>query len=333
VFLDRRTHGGAIGVQSAHAKQRLIAGHDESSVFAGARRSSMYRAMKIALIGPGAVGGVVAAWLAQDSAFDVTVCARTRFDRLDIEAPGGPIAATPRVLTDPAQAQPVDWVLIATKTYDAEGAARWLKSLLAPHTHVAVLQNGVEHVARFAPYVAAARVVPVVVDIPAERSAPGRIRQRRNGTMIVPDGEAGAAFVALFAHTPIAVTTTDDFRTAAWRKLCVNSAGAVSALTLQPNGVSRRPEIAALMQELVRECVAVGRAEGARLDDDLPATVVAGYQAGPPDGVNSLHADRAAGRAMEIDARNGVIVRLGEKYGIATPMNRLVVALLEAAAG
>ena len=58
---------------------------------------------------------------------------------------------------------------------------------------------------------------------------------------------------------------------------------------------------------------------------------LAGYRAGPADGINSLHADRLAGRPMEIDARNGVIVRKGAAYGIATPVNAMVVALLEAA--
>ena len=33
---------------------------------------------------------------------------------------------------------------------------------------------------------------------------------------------------------------------------------------------------------------------------------------------------------MEIDARNGVIVRLGRKHGIPTPMNELIVTLLNA---
>jgi 2-dehydropantoate 2-reductase len=42
-------------------------------------------------------------------------------------------------------------------------------------------------------------------------------------------------------------------------------------------------------------------------------------------------ADRLAGRPMEIDARNGVIVRLGEKHGIATPLNRMAAGVLEQA--
>jgi 2-dehydropantoate 2-reductase len=46
--------------------------------------------------------------------------------------------------------------------------------------------------------------------------------------------------------------------------------------------------------------------------------------------VNSLLADRLAGRPLEIDARNGVIVRLGQQHGIATPLNGMAVAILEA---
>ncbi|KRA66082.1 2-dehydropantoate 2-reductase [Caulobacter sp. Root655] len=293
--------------------------------------------MRVAVIGPGAVGGAVAAWLAQNPALDVEVCARTAFDRLEVETPGGLLVASPRVLTSPGEALldqrgPVDWALITTKTYDAAATGAWLAALVGPASRVAVLQNGVEHVERFTPYVDAARITPAVVDIPAERTAPGRVRQRRDGTILVPEGAAGQAFVALFAHTPIAVSTTADFRTAAWKKLALNCAGAVNALTLKPAGVARREPIADIMRALVGECVAVGRAQGADLPDDLPETVVAGYRAGPADGVNSLHADRAASRPMELDARNGVIARLGARHGIATPVNTMVVALLEAAA-
>ena len=50
-----------------------------------------------------------------------------------------------------------------------------------------------------------------------------------------------------------------------------------------------------------------------------------------PDAENSMVADRRAGRPMEVDARNGVIVRLGQKHGVPAPVNALMVALLEAA--
>jgi 2-dehydropantoate 2-reductase len=105
----------------------------------------------IAIIGPGAIGGILAAWLGQDPDNAVTVCARSAFDHLEVETPTGRITSRPRVITDPAEATPVDWVLITTKAYDAAAAAAWLPSLRRPDTRVVVLQNGVEHVERFSP--------------------------------------------------------------------------------------------------------------------------------------------------------------------------------------
>ncbi len=284
----------------------------------------------IAIIGPGAVGGVVAASLAQRGGHELILCVRRPVGELSVELLTGAVKLAPTVLTDPAQGRPVDWVLVTTKAYDAAGAAAWFPSLVGPQTQVAILQNGVEHRERFAPYLEAAKILPVMVDIPAERPAPGRIIQRGPGKMIVPTGPAGARFVELFAGTALAVSTTADFKSAVWRKLCLNSIGAINALLLKPTGVFRDEAIGRLALALARECVAVGRAEGAVLEDTLPETILAASRQAPPDGINSLHADRLAGRPMEIDARNGAIVRFGRKHGIATPCNETAAALLAA---
>ncbi|MBO9713851.1 2-dehydropantoate 2-reductase [Sphingomonas sp.] len=286
---------------------------------------------RIAVIGPGAIGGTVAAWLAQDPAHDVTLCARTRLAALEIETPGGAIRATPRVVTDPAAAEPVDWVIAAVKTYDCAAAAAWLPGLMGPETRLAVFQNGVEHRERFRGLVPDEAVIPAIVDIPAERSAPGRILQRRYGTVVVPAGED--AFVALFANTPIEASTTTDFVTAAWRKLAINCAGIVNGIALQPNGLAHDEGVAEVIRAVVRECVAVGRAEGAAMPDSIPDEIVANYRAGPRDGVHSLLADRLAGRRTEVDARNVVIDRIGRRHGIDAPMNRALAALLIASGG
>ena len=287
---------------------------------------------RIAIIGPGAIGGTLAAWLGARGGHDVTLCARTPLARLRVATPDGPIDAQPTVLTDPDRAAPVDWVLATTKTYDVAGAAQWLGGLLGADTRLAVLQNGVEHRTRFAGLLDPGRIVPGIVEIPAERTAPGEIVQRRTGSILVPDDAAGQEFVDLFAGLPIAVSTAADFTTAAWAKLAINCAGAVNALTLQPAGIAQDEGVAAVMRALVRECVSVGRAEGANLPDTLPDEVVAGYRAADPASLNSLHADRLAGRPMELDARNGVIVRLGQRHGIDAPVNRMMVALIAAAA-
>lgn len=284
----------------------------------------------IAIIGPGAIGGVLAAWLAQDPANDVSVCARTPFDHLEVETPAGTITATPVVITDPALATPVDWVLVTTKAYDTAGAAAWLARLRRSDTRVVVLQNGVEHVERFAPHVPIEYLVPAVIDCPAERTAPGRMRQRGPSWILVPDSPLGREFVPLFAQSNFDVQT-GDFKTRAWAKLCINAPGAISAILMKPAGVIQIEPIPELTRGIVRECIAVGRAEGAVLDDGIVEAVVEGARRAPADSLNSLIADRMAGRPMEIDARNGAIVRFGRKHGIPTPLNEMAVALLTAA--
>jgi 2-dehydropantoate 2-reductase len=287
---------------------------------------------QIAVIGPGAIGGTVVVRLAQRKEHQVTVCARSAVSQFTLEAPEGTMTASPEVFTIPYQAKAADWVLVATKVYDVAASAAWFQNLMGPATRLAVLQNGIEHVNRFEPYFPASRIVPVIVDMPVERDAPGFFRQRRSGHFTVSANAYGEEFAGLFRQTGIEVTLASDFKTAAWRKLAVNCAGAVSALVLKPASIVQRPAMAEIMRGLIRECIAVGRAEGAVLDDSLIESVPERYRNGPADGVNSMHADRLAGRPMEIDARNGVIVRLGSKHGIPTPVSQIIVGLLEAVA-
>ena len=281
----------------------------------------------ISIIGPGAIGGVTAAWLIQSGRHRVTLCARKSFAELRVETPNRSLHSHPTIVDDPARATEADWVLVATKAYDAAGAAAWFTAL-GKNARVAILQNGVEHIERFTPFLDASRIVPVVVDIPSERTAPGQVRQRGPGKLTVADDALGREFAALFAGTDLEVILTPDFRSATWRKLCLNAAGVISALVLQPARIMGDDAIAQLATGIIREGIAVGRAEGAVLDDSLAETIVQRYRNAPPDSVNSLHADRQAKRPTEIDARNGVIVRLGRKHGIATPYNEMAVALL-----
>ncbi len=162
----------------------------------------------------------------------------------------------------------MDWVIVATKAYDVAGAAKWLERLCAKGAPVAVLQNGVEHRERFAPYVAMEKILPVMVDCPAER----RLRtgsQRGVMHLKVPDSAMGREFVELFAGTAADATVVPDFLSVVWRKLCFNSAGVLSALVMQPAGVVRDEAMGEVALQIIRECAAVARAEGAQLEENV----------------------------------------------------------------
>jgi 2-dehydropantoate 2-reductase len=287
---------------------------------------------RIAIVGVGAIGGVTAALLQQAVGHELLLCTRHPLSELLVETPDGLVQINATFLTDSTSSPAVDWVLVSTKAYDVPGAAKWLERLCANGAPVAVLQNGVEHRERFAPYVAMEKILPVMVDCPAERQAPNRVRQRGVMHLKVPDCALGRDFVELFAGTLADATVVPDFLSIVWRKLCFNSAGVLSALVLRPAGVVRGEAIGEVALQIIRECAAVGRAEGAQFEENVADVTLAAQRAAPADSINSMLADRQAGRPMEIDARNGVIVRLGQKHGIATPANSIAVALMEAMA-
>jgi 2-dehydropantoate 2-reductase len=284
---------------------------------------------RVAVVGVGAIGGVLAALLNATSRHEITLCTRRPLEELTVKTPEGVVLVKARNLTDPARAEAVDWVVIATKAYHAEGTAQWLPGLAAHGAPVAVAQNGVEHRERFAPWVKQELLVPVVVQTSVDRQADGTIWQRGGARMTVEDGRLGREFAELFRGSDSDVVVTEDFKTAMWRKLCGNSTGTLSVLAMKPFGAFRTEALSRVALEMARECVAVARSEGAHLDDSVAQGVVDAIMKGRGDRNNSMLADRLAGRPMEIEARNGVIVRLGERHGIETPLNRMAVAVLQ----
>ncbi|MGN6573965.1 MAG: 2-dehydropantoate 2-reductase [Pseudolabrys sp.] len=288
---------------------------------------------KVAVVGLGSIGGIAAGCLADAGRHDVVGCARKPFDALTLERPGRTVTLPLKVLTEPADAKPVDWVLVVTKTQDTAAAAPWLSRLCRASTRVAVLQNGIDHVERVAPLANGATVVPVIVYYNGERLAAGRVRMRVAGDhdLAVPDDDGGRAFAALTEGTPLRVLVEPDFVTLKWRKLLLNAvANPITALTMQRQAVLRRPDIHALCLDVLAETVKVARADGATLPGDEPALVMERLMKFAPELGTSMYFDRLAGRSFEVEALTGAVVAVGERHGIATPLNCVFLALLRA---
>src|ERR1044071_2063610 len=143
-----------------------------------------------------------------------------------------------------------------------------------------------------------------MIDLPADRTGPGRSVQRGRAQMVVPSGKNGADFIKLFAATNFELAQTDDFTSVVWRKLCLNSAGAVSAVVLKGAGISRHDGVAELMRNIVRECIAVGRAEGATLADTVPDEIVAGARRAPRGPADGNRCAKRGDRAPREEARH-----------------------------
>ncbi len=290
---------------------------------------------RIALIGPGAIGGTVGFALLE-AGRDLVVCANRKFSELALTRAGtGERRALPvEVVASPADARPADWVLLCVKSHQTDSAAAWLKATVGPHTRIAVLQNGVEHREHVAPYIGPGNaVVPVVVMLPAERTAPGEITTFGPAGLTAPDDAAGREFARLFDGSFVHADTDADFVSRAWEKLCMNAcSGSLCAILNHPAAIATYPDLRPLALRIVAETMAVGRAEGARFADGFAENML-GYFTRPGGRGNSMYYDRRDGKPLEWDARNGVVARLGAKHGIPTPVAETIVPLLKAMSG
>lgn len=289
---------------------------------------------KIAVIGLGSIGGVVAGLLGATNRHDIVACVRRPVAKLTVERSEGTVEVPVTALSDPAQAKPVDWVLLCTKAQDTAASAPWLRQLCEEGTRVASLQNGIGHAERLRPHIGPATAVPTIVYYNGERLALDRVRHRRTGEhdFAVADDADGQDFARLFDGTSLRVLLSSDFRTLAWRKLLLNAvANPISALTLQRNGVFLRDDIQALCHALLAEAIAVAQADGARIDADEAQQVIGRLHAVPADAGSSMYFDRMAGRPLETDALTGAVVAAGERHGIATPLNQMLLTLTRAA--
>jgi 2-dehydropantoate 2-reductase len=288
--------------------------------------------MDIALVGPGAVGTTVAAYLSA-AGHHVLVCGRTPRAQIELRPDGAdPIVVPGPVRTDPAEiTAPVDVVLLAVKATQNAEAARWLSRLCNEHTIVVVFQNGVEQVEQVQPLCPSATVIPGIVWFSAETQPEGWVRLRTDARLSLPTGPAATTFTDLWRAAGGTADCDPDFVTAAWRKLLVNAVAGLMVLTGRRAGMFRRDDLAELATRYAAECLTVARAEGAKLADDVADGTVQMFRQAPTDMGTSMLADREAGRPQEWDIRNGVIIRKARAHGIATPISDVLVPLLAAA--
>jgi 2-dehydropantoate 2-reductase len=287
---------------------------------------------KVAVVGPGAVGTTAAAYL-YGAGHSVLICARTPRPQIELRPDGAEAIVVPGpVCTDPAEiAEPVGVVLLALKATQNDDAGRWLARLCDEHTIVVVLQNGVEQVEQVQPHCPSSTVIPGIVWFSAETQRDGWVRLRGEARLALPTGPAATTFAELWRGAGGTADCDPDFVTAAWRKLLVNAVAGLMALTGRRAGMFRRDDLSALASHYAAECLAVARAEGAKLADDVADGTVEMFRQAPADMGTSMLADREAGRPLEWDIRNGVIIRKARAHGIATPISDVLVPLFAAA--
>ena len=287
--------------------------------------------LRVAIVGPGAIGTTVAAAM-HEVGRTPALYGRSARESLQLQHADGTIVVPGPVGTDPAFVDaPVNLVFLAVKATQVEAAAPWLTALCGADTVVCVLQNGVEQESMVSPWAPSSVVVPSVVWFPAQGQPDTSVWLRGNPRLTLPDVPASQTVIDALRGTRVSVDLATDFSSVAWRKLLQNAAAGLMVLTGRRAGMFARDDIAAVSLGYLRECLDVARAEGAALGDEVPQELLDTFRDYPADMGTSILADREAERPLEWNIRNGVVQRLGRAHGIPTPISDIVVPLLAAA--
>jgi 2-dehydropantoate 2-reductase len=220
-------------------------------------------------------------------------------------------------------------VLLCVKSTDTESAAAAIRPHLAPDALVLSLQNGVENADRLRA-ILPQDVLAAVVYIGTEMAGPGHVRHHGRGELIIERSRASDELAQALIAAGVPTDISDNVRGALWAKLILNCAyNALSAITQLPYGrLVKGAGITAVMRDVVDECLAVAKADEVTIPGDVDAAIRKIAETVPGQ-YSSTAQDLARGKPSEIDHLNGVIVRRGEALGVATPVNRLLHAIVK----
>ena len=285
--------------------------------------------MKVAVVGPGAMGCLFAARLAQSGVRTYLVDYKSdRVARLNdlgitIESDGGTFSAKPDVVpTIPAG---VSLIIVLTKSYST-GRLRF-----PPDAPVLTLQNGLGNVETLCSMVGSARVLVGVTTEAATLIGEGRVRHAAVGSTRFGAWTSCStdAAVSLLNKTGFDIEVTEAPGQLIWEKVSINAAiNPLTAILNVPNGLLLElKEVRQLMRDLVVEAAKVAATEGYRFDHSL-VEIAEEMCRKTSSNISSMLQDIRAQKQTEIDAISGEILRRAQLASLPTPRTRVIYQLV-----
>jgi 2-dehydropantoate 2-reductase len=305
--------------------------------------------MRIAVLGAGSVGGVVAWHLARSGADPVIVARPMSAELLAREGltligADGPETVAVAATADARALGPRDLVLVALKAQDWPAALPLLRPLLDQNTIVVPMLNGMpwwyfqgmsgtlaeRRITAVDPHGALAGAIPArsilgcVVYIAASREAPNRIRWNGRKRLLLgePAGPASPRLqrvAGLLADAGLNAEVTPDIRRAVWQKILGNVAhNPLSVITGESIGhLAKEPHLRAIMRAVMEEAAMTAAALGIGAFEIEERLRVSPEMT---DFRTSMLQDFEAGRPLELAAIVDAVIEVGKATGKAMPV-------------
>jgi len=294
--------------------------------------------MKILIYGTGGVGGYFGARL-QEAGNDVTFIARGEHLKamqecgLCIKSPKGNYTVTVgKYHENTKNITGFDLIIIAVKAWQLKEVAGNILPILNTHTMVLPLLNGITNSDVLKEIIPHKHVIGGMCKIVSKITNPGEVTHLSYEPTIV-FGELNNTKTTrileverVFKKTNFKSLLADNIETQIWNKfIYICTVSAIGALTRAPIGAMvAQKDIYKMMLDTAEEIVAIAKAKGVVLKDDIIKKQFHIIREQPYNTTSSLQRDIMAGKPSELHAQNGVVVALGKELGIPTPVNSFI---------
>jgi 2-dehydropantoate 2-reductase len=296
--------------------------------------------MRIAVMGTGAVGGYFGARLAA-SGLDVSFIGRGEHLRamrdhgLKIKSVQGDLEIHSKFTDNPTDIGSVDLVLFCVKSQDTEEAAKSLAPLMREKTTVLSLQNGVDNQEKIARLWGADRTVIGVVYIASRIAGPGVIEHSAGGRMVLgplnPAAQESSRDIAtVLAGARISCEVSSDIDAVLWKKLAWNAPFCALAclLRMTVGEILAEESVRPVITGCIEEVRAAAHCRGIALQP-CTAEETLRFSRSLGNAKPSMLQDLEAGKPLEYEALNGVVIKILRETGQRAPINEIFYASLK----
>ena len=292
--------------------------------------------LRVGVLGPGGVGGLVAGMLARNGA-EVT-CIASDSTAAILTTQGLSITSDrfgtfrQPVRAESALSSPVDVLCVAVKATTLVDSLDRVTTEMLKEAIVVPFLNGIEHIAILRERLAPAQVVAATIRIESARISSGEIVQKSPFATIelAPrpgEGDRVSEFAKLLSQANFDVTERDNENAILWEKLSFLAPLALLTTAYDIPAGRVRTEHRRELEDVIAEVALAARNEGVAIDT---AKVLAQFDSVPESMQSSMQRDAASGQPIEIEAIGGAVVRAALKSSIEVPtIGRLVNQLRE----
>jgi 2-dehydropantoate 2-reductase len=297
--------------------------------------------MRILVMGAGGLGGYFGGLLAHSGA-DVTFIARganlqaLQTRGLTVRSVNGSFALPVHACADVAPLPSADVILFCVKTYDVAAAARLLQPVVAPHTVLVTLQNGVDTPYELQTTFGRGTVLAGMTRIGATLAEPGIIDQPTSDRAIEFGSLDGRAqpqvdtIYRLFNQAGIPAVVSADIQQSLWGKLAFISAfsGLATLTRLPVAAILAHEPTRTLYRRVLHESASVAWAAQINLAPDIVEQTMHYLDTSGDPGESSMAVDFQRRRRIEVEAIHGAVVHHGQRLQVPTPVNATIYAAL-----